>query len=43
MYRKVDERCRSVLNGMGICVVSTPKGVMSDRKAREQNVGGGRA
>ena len=28
------------LNGMGICVVSTSKGVMSDRRAREQNVGG---
>ena len=30
----------NVLNGMGICIVSTSKGVMSDRKAREQNVGG---
>ncbi len=30
----------NVLNGMGICVVSTSKGVMSDRRAREQNVGG---
>ena len=29
-----------ILNGMGIAVVSTSKGVMSDRKAREQNVGG---
>ena len=29
-----------VLNGMGIAVVSTSKGVMSDRKAREANVGG---
>jgi small subunit ribosomal protein S8 len=29
-----------VLNGMGITVVSTSKGVMSDRKAREHNVGG---
>jgi len=29
-----------VLNGMGIAVVSTSKGVMSDRKARENNVGG---
>ena len=25
---------------MGIAVVSTSKGVMSDRKAREHNVGG---
>ncbi len=39
IYRKVDELPK-VLNGMGIVVVSTSKGVMSDRKAREQNVGG---
>ena len=39
LYNKVDELPR-VLNGMGIAVVSTSKGVMSDRKAREQNVGG---
>jgi len=29
-----------VLNGMGIAVVSTSKGVMSDRRARESGVGG---
>ena len=29
-----------VLNGMGIAIVSTSKGVMSDREAREQHVGG---
>jgi small subunit ribosomal protein S8 len=29
-----------VLRGMGIYVLSTPKGVMSDRAARAQNVGG---
>ena len=39
IYRGVGELPR-VLNGMGIAVVSTSKGVMSDRKAREQNVGG---
>ena len=39
IYRKVDELPK-VLNGMGIAVVSTSKGVMSDRKARENNVGG---
>ena len=39
VYRKVDE-LPSVLNGMGIAVVSTSKGVMSDRQARENNVGG---
>ncbi len=39
IYRAVGELPR-ILNGMGIAVVSTSKGVMSDRKAREQNVGG---
>jgi small subunit ribosomal protein S8 len=39
VYNKVEELPK-VLNGMGIAVVSTSKGVMSDRKAREQNVGG---
>jgi len=39
VYRKVDE-LPQVLNGMGIAVVSTSKGVMSDRKAREEKVGG---
>ena len=27
-------------NGLGIAVLSTPRGVLSDREAREQNVGG---
>ncbi|MDP6762222.1 MAG: 30S ribosomal protein S8 [Planctomycetota bacterium] len=31
---------RPVLRGLGIQVLSTPKGVLSDRKARELNVGG---
>jgi small subunit ribosomal protein S8 len=39
VYRSVDALPK-VLNGMGIAVVSTSKGVMSDRKAREANVGG---
>ncbi len=39
VYRAVGE-LPNVLNGMGIAVVSTSKGVMSDRRAREQNVGG---
>jgi small subunit ribosomal protein S8 len=39
VYRQVDGLPR-VLDGLGIAVVSTSKGVMSDRKAREQNVGG---
>ncbi|MEZ6031423.1 MAG: 30S ribosomal protein S8 [Hyphomonadaceae bacterium] len=29
-----------VRNGLGISVLSTPKGVMSDAEARQQNVGG---
>ena len=29
-----------VLNGLGIAIVSTSKGVMTDKKARELNVGG---
>jgi small subunit ribosomal protein S8 len=39
VYRGVDGLPK-VLNGMGIAVVSTSKGVMSDPKAREANVGG---
>ena len=39
VYRGVGDLPK-VLNGMGIAVVSTSKGVMSDRKAREENVGG---
>jgi|ERR1044071_6237442 small subunit ribosomal protein S8 len=39
LYQKVDDLPK-VLNGMGIAVVSTSKGVMSDRRAREANVGG---
>ena len=30
----------AVLQGMGIAILSTPKGVMTDRDARRQNVGG---
>lgn len=29
-----------VLNGLGIAVVSTPKGVMTDKQARKQKLGG---
>ena len=39
MYRAMRDLPK-VLNGMGIAVVSTSKGVMSDRRAREQNIGG---
>ena len=30
----------NVANGLGISILSTPKGVMADHDAREQNVGG---
>ena len=29
-----------VMNGLGVSIISTPKGVMSDAEARDQNVGG---
>lgn len=29
-----------VSNGLGVSILSTPKGVMSDARAREENVGG---
>ena len=39
VYRPADA-VPKVLDGMGITVVSTSKGIMSDRRCREQNVGG---
>jgi small subunit ribosomal protein S8 len=30
----------SVANGLGVAILSTPKGVMSDARARDENVGG---
>jgi len=30
----------SVNNGLGVCIVSTSKGVMTDKQAREKNCGG---
>lgn len=38
-YRGVEELPK-VLNGLGIAVVSTSRGVLSDRQCREQNIGG---
>ena len=29
-----------VMNGLGIAIVSTSKGIMTDRQARKENVGG---
>jgi small subunit ribosomal protein S8 len=31
---------KTVKNGLGVSILSTPKGVMSDNRAREENVGG---
>ena len=31
---------QKVLGGLGVAIVSTPKGLLTDRKARKENVGG---
>ena len=39
VYSKINELSKSY-GGLGISILSTPKGVMSDQKARDNNVGG---
>lgn len=39
VYAKADE-VPKVLNGLGIAIISTSKGVMTDKEARKQNLGG---
>lgn len=39
VYSAVKE-LKTVANGLGVAILSTPKGVMSDWRAREENVGG---
>jgi small subunit ribosomal protein S8 len=39
VYRSVGELPK-VLNGLGIVIVSTPMGILSDRQCREKRVGG---
>ena len=39
VYAQVDELPR-VFNGLGIAIISTSKGVMTDRDARKANIGG---
>ncbi len=39
VYRGADE-IKPVLNGLGVAIVSTSKGLLSDRQAREQRIGG---
>jgi len=38
-YTSVDDLPR-VLNGLGIAIISTSKGLMTDKEARKENVGG---
>ena len=38
-FAKVDEIPR-IINGLGIAIVSTSKGLMTDKEARKNNVGG---
>jgi small subunit ribosomal protein S8 len=39
VYAKADQMPK-VLNGLGIAIVSTSKGIMTDAQARSQNLGG---
>ena len=39
VYRSVEDLPR-VMDGLGIAIVSTNKGVLSDRRCRDENVGG---
>jgi small subunit ribosomal protein S8 len=38
-YRKADDLPK-VINGLGIAIISTSKGIMTDKQAREHHVGG---
>jgi len=37
---KASDKLPSVMNGLGVAIVSTSKGVMTERKARASGVGG---
>lgn len=39
VYTNCEEMPR-VMNGLGIAIISTSKGVMTDKEARKQNIGG---
>ncbi len=39
VYRRADG-LRPILNGLGISILSTSRGVISDREARQRNLGG---
>lgn len=39
VYRGADD-IKPVLNGLGVAIISTSKGLVTDRQAREQRIGG---
>ena len=39
IYAGVEDLPR-VMRGLGVAIISTPKGIMTDKKARKENVGG---
>lgn len=39
VYSKISD-LKKVFNGLGVAILSTPKGVLSDYEARQENVGG---
>jgi small subunit ribosomal protein S8 len=39
VYCRVDD-IKDVMSGLGVAIISTSKGIMTDRDARRQNVGG---
>lgn len=39
VYAKANE-IPTVLNGLGIAILSTPKGIMTNKQARKENIGG---
>lgn len=39
IYTNVEDMPR-VMKGLGVAIISTPKGIMTDKKARKENVGG---
>jgi len=39
LYEKGKD-CKPILNGQGISIISTSRGIMSDRKCRKENIGG---
>ena len=40
VYKRKKDELPKVLGGLGIAIVSTNKGVMTDKEARKANVGG---